>query len=394
MKRAQAVLLAAAVAWPAAARAEILGTTLVEGLKSPSKIILTPEGNLLVAETGNLPPAFVPNSGRVSLIDRSGARRTVLDGLPSGLDLENNNPLGPAGLWITGRRTLYVAIGSGDTTKRNATGAEVPNPSGPSSALFSSLWRIRFSRPIDDLADGFTISPAADGGHLADGDDVHLANAAGDEADVRVLADLRDPYPGVPPPVISASNPFGLARIGDDFYVPDGGQNSVVRIDGESGRIRTVAHLPAVPNTAPFGPPMSQAVPTTIRGAGPGSALVTLFTGFPFGVGASKVQMVDLRAGTAETVLSNLTMAIDVLSLGDRGPLLVLEFASRFVPPSPAGPAHFVPPGRVLRFADPSSAPEVVTTGLTGATSMVFDECTGELFVTELRAGRIVRFQL
>ena len=395
MKRLQAVLLGLALAWPAAARAEIVGTTFAEGLRAPTKIVLTPEGNLLVSEAGDLPPAFVANNGRVSLIERDGSRRTLLEGLPAGLDLENNHPLGPSGLWVTGGKTLYVAISAGDTTKRNATGAEAPNPNGLSSALFSSLWRIRFSRPIDDLPEGFAVSPATDYGRLADGDEVRLANDSGDEAVVRVLADLRDLYPGVPPNPISASNPFGLALVGDDFYLPDGGQNSLVRIDAQSGRIRTLVHFPPVPNTAPFGPPLSQAVPTSVRGLSSSSALVALFTGFPFGVGASKIQKADLRSGAVQPFLTNLTMAIDVVPIGHAwGPFLVLEFASSFVPPGPGTPPRFVPPGRLLRFADRVSPPEVLSTALTGPTSMAFDDGTRALYVAELRTGRIVRFQL
>src|ERR1051325_4785889 len=46
------------------------------GLKAPSKIVLTPRGNLIVAEGGD-----GPNKGRLSLIDRkTRARRTLPDG--------------------------------------------------------------------------------------------------------------------------------------------------------------------------------------------------------------------------------------------------------------------------------------------------------------------------
>lgn len=76
------------------------------GLSQPAKIILTPTDNLLVTET--LGP---PNSGRVSIIDRNGNRRTLVDGLPSGISAEG--PSGPSGLDMRGR-TLFVAIGEGD----------------------------------------------------------------------------------------------------------------------------------------------------------------------------------------------------------------------------------------------------------------------------------------
>jgi len=210
MKCFKAALMMLALAWPAIAQAELTGTPFVEGLKTPTKIVMTRGGNLLVSEAGDPRATFVANHGRVSLVDRVGARRTLLDRLPSGLDLDDGGALGPTGLWVADRFTLYVAFGIGDVTKRNAARGEVPNPSGLSSALFSSLWRVRFSQEIDDVADGFALDPAAHHGELADGREVRLVNGSGERARIRVLADLRDIYPGSPPNPISASNPFGL----------------------------------------------------------------------------------------------------------------------------------------------------------------------------------------
>jgi hypothetical protein len=391
MKWSKAVLTMLALVSPAAARAEVTGTPLVEGLKAPVKIVLTRGGNLLVSEGGDQPPAFVANHGRISLVDRGGVRRTLIDRLPAGLDLDDGGAGGPSGLWLADRYTLYVAIGIGDVTKRNAARGEVPNPAGLSSPLFSSLWRIRFSGEIDDLVDGFVLDPATHYAELADGGEVRLENASGEKARIRVLADFRDIYPGTPPNPISASNPFGLLLLQDRLYLPDAGQNSLVRVDRETGRIRTIVHFPPVTNTAPFGPPVSQPVPNSIRKLSDGSALVTLLSGFPFGAGAASVQRVDLSQGTTAPFISGLTMAIDVLPLGHaRGPFLVLEYASRFDPTM----GGFMPPGRLLRFARSSSAPEVLSSALVGPTSMAFDDCTGELFVTEIRTGRIIRFEL
>lgn len=181
----------------------------------------------------------------------------------------------------------------------------------------------------------------------------------------------------------------------DRLYLPDAGQNSLVRIDRATGRIRTIVHFPPVRNTAPFGPPVSQPVPNSIRKLSDGSALVTLLSGFPFGPGAASVQRVDLRQGTTAPFISGLTMAIDVLPLGHAwGPFLVLEYASRFVPPGPGGPGGFMPPGRLLRFAHSSSLPEVLSSALVGPTSMAFDHDTGELFVVEIQSGKMIRFEL
>ena len=396
MKCFKVTLMMLALAWPATARAELTGTPFVAGLKTPIKIVLTRGGNLLVSEGGNPPPTFVAHHGRISLVDRGGARRTLIDRLPAGLDLDDGGSSGPSGLWVADRFTLYVAIGIGDVTKRNAARGEVPNPAGLSSALFSSLWRIRFSQEIDDVTDGFTLDPATHYGELADGGEVRLENASGERARIRVLADFRDIYPGTPPNPVSASNPFGLLLLGDRLYLPDAGQNSLVRIDRETGRIRTIVHFPPVPNTLfPIGPRFSQPVPNSIRKLSDGSALVTLLSGFPFGPGAASVQRVDVSHRTTAPFISGLTMAIDVLPLGHAwGPFLVLEYASRFDLPGPGGPGGFMPPGRLLRFKSRTSAPEVLSSALVGPTSMAFDDCTGELFVTEHQTGKIIRFEL
>src|SRR4051812_38382709 len=76
------------------------------GLLNPAKVILGPSGTLLVSEFDNK-----PNSGRISIVSSSGTRRTLIDGLPSGVGDEG--PDGPTGLFLEDN-TLYVAIGEGD----------------------------------------------------------------------------------------------------------------------------------------------------------------------------------------------------------------------------------------------------------------------------------------
>jgi hypothetical protein len=366
-----------------------VSTVFVQGLHNPVKVIVTPGHHLLVSEAGEAPPNFVAHDGRISIIDRSGNVRTLIGHLPSGLDLDNANPSGPSAIWLHGQRTLFIAFSPGDVQKRNATNQAVPNPSGPSSALYSSIWRVRFSESVDWLGGTFELNPTTDYATLADGKPLELTNDIGECARVEVLADVRDI-------MRDASNPFGLLVAGDSIYFPDAGYNSVATVSRLSGRIQTITHFPPVPNTAPFGPPVSQAVPNSIRGLSRDRyALVTLFSGFPFGRGASSLRLVDLRSGEQQPLISGLTMAIDALPLGSgTNKLLVLEHASAFVPPGPGGPAQFVSPGRLLGFATPSSTPEVLIDTLVTPTSMDLDAETGELFITEIRTGRIMKVSL
>ena len=119
-----ALYLAAALACALAAqgvRAQSV-SVFTGGLKGPTRVVLTSKGNLLVTESGD-----GPNAGRLSLIDRqTRARRTILDGLPAGPGAEGGIS-GPSGLAVQGR-TVYVAIGAGDSFLSGPCRASISNP--------------------------------------------------------------------------------------------------------------------------------------------------------------------------------------------------------------------------------------------------------------------------
>ena len=100
-----ATLAAAGNSW-----AQCPVTELISGLQRPLGTTISNKNNLIVAESGTA----MSNSGRISIIDLNGNRRTLLDGLPSGIAIEGGGePSGPAGVAMRGR-TLYLAIGVGD----------------------------------------------------------------------------------------------------------------------------------------------------------------------------------------------------------------------------------------------------------------------------------------
>src|SRR6476469_4515868 len=153
-------------------------SVLTGGLKAPTKIILSTKGNLIVAEQGE-----GPNTGRISLIaPDSGVRRTLIDGLPSGLSAPNNDPSGPSGLAMRGR-TLYVAIGVGDAVILGPLpNSFIPNPS-PSSQLFSSVLAVQLSAAAEQNTTGFSLSQAALA-LLKNNETDDLSNGAGDELSI------------------------------------------------------------------------------------------------------------------------------------------------------------------------------------------------------------------
>ena len=354
------------------------------GLLRPLGITQSNQGNLLVSETGTR----VLHTGRISIVDPgSGIRRTLLDGLPSGIS-DVNDPSGPAGLFLRGR-TLYVAIGVGDTILPGpAPGTAVANPN-PSSPIFSSVLAIHFSADVERRTDGLTLA-SADQLALANGEKVTLGSGH-DKITVELIANFPNTAPAAIPGTVDGSNPFDLVVVGDQLYVTDGGMNLVWQVDIPTGTFSVLATFPPIPNplfnsTPPppsVGGPLMQAVPTGIAYTD-GRLLVTLLRGVPFAPGTSVVEQVDPQTGEHAPLITGLKAAIDVRPITEGGGTdhLVLQHAS-------VGP-FFGSPGLLLRFEKPESSPTVLANCLSRPTSMAFDEKTGTLYVTELLTGRVV----
>jgi hypothetical protein len=366
-----------ALAGPASAQTACPVEKIPSGLQSPQSIVQSDQGNLLVAESGGRPP----NAGRISIVGLAGDRRTLVSGLPSGID-DVGGPSGPAGLALRGR-TLFALIGVGDAILNGPLpGTFIANPH-PSSPILSSVLAIHLGAHVEQTTEGFTLS-LEDQQTLAAGQRVTLSNGGGDRLTIELVADFPDyttePLASVPQNV-RGSNPFALVAVGDQLYVTDGAQNQLRQVDIPTGAISTVATFPTVPNPLPIGPPLIEAVPTGIAYTG-GQLLVTLFSGVPFAPGTSSVAQVDPASGSDLSFITGLTDAIGILPLKERasGDYLVLQTSS--------GPGPFFSgPGHLLRFDAPGGAPSIVADCLELPTSMVLDKKTGTLYVTELTGG-------
>ena len=352
------------------ARAQCPVTELATGLEFPLGITLSNQSSLIVGESGG-----PPNTGRISIVDRDGTRRTLLAGLPSGTN-DVGEPSGPAGVFLRGR-TLYVAIGVGDSV---LPGPE-PNPD-LSSPIFSSVLAIHFSAQVEKTTEGLTLS-LDDHQALADGEKVKLSNGAGDRITIELIADFPDltEDPTSLPTGFRQSNPFDLVVVGNQVYVTDGGRNLVWQADINSGAFSEFAIPPTITNPLPFGPPVLESVPAGIAFSG-GQLLVTLFRGFPFPAGASTVAQIDPLTGSQISFIDGLSSAIDVLPIrtGADTDYLVLEFSADML----AGEL-----GRLQRFETPDDPPTVIADCLIAPTSMTLDEKTGTLYVTSL-TGSVV----
>ena len=377
-------LLAACCMTGLTARAQSATTTLAAGLKAPTKMTLTPRGNLIVAEAGN-----GPNTGRLSVVNtRTGERRTLLDGLPSALyqgASPNPEPSGPSGVVMQGR-TLYLTIGQGNATIFQQ-GVERANPN-PSSPILSSVLAVHLSANAEEATQGFVLT-TADHQSLKDGARLRLDNGRGDRLTVELVADFEnfraEPRPGAEDNV-RPSNPFGLAICEGILYVVDASWNQVRSVRLITGTVSTLTNFAPLPrsSTMPPGPPVMEAVPDSIR-LHEGKLLVTLLTGFPFEPGKAEVRSVDPETGATESLIKGLSAAIDVLPVkrpGNSDHYLVLEFSANML---------MGQPGRLSLYTSPDAAPVVIANPMVSPTSIARDTRTGNLFVTSIFTGQILK---
>ncbi|MBC7925901.1 MAG: ScyD/ScyE family protein [Bryobacteraceae bacterium] len=373
LKPVLGVLLFSAVAW---AQLEVIAT----GLQGPQKMVLTPAGNLLISESST-----AINSGRLSLVTSGGVRRTLLDKLPSGVEVTGGGS-GPTALAIR-ERTLYVALGGGDVERRaERPGTVMHNPQGPSSPLFASVLKVVANQDLDMLAGPFEMTVA----HqrvLHDGGDVQIADATGGTLTVSVLARFPVSEPDANT-VYRFSNPWGFALTadGNTLYTTDASVNALVSIDTTTGRWQRLMRFAPSPNPGNVGPPVIEAVPTGVRVYG-NQVLVSFLSGFPFYPGFARVLAVNPVTRTAEPFINGLTSAVDV-AVGPSGSARPSFFALEFSVNQSAQPAA---PGRLLRFDTPEA--QVVAADLRAPVSLAYDSSANLLYVLEL-TGRVLRLRV
>jgi hypothetical protein len=358
-------------------------TVFAAGFKAPVKIIFTPKGNLLVAEAGN-----GPNTGRISIVESTGNRRTLVDGLPSGFAPPNGDSSGPSGLAMRGR-TLFVTIGAGDGTMvGQVPGTEVPNPN-VSSPFVSSVLRLRLSVQAEDTTQGFTMT-SSDHAALQTRGFSRLIDSLGNELLIEPVTNFRNftenPTPAAPN-AVRASNPFGIVLRGNILYVVDASQNLIWEVDPDTGDHRVFVSFLSRSNPLPIGPPFIDPVPDSIRLVGK-SLLVPFLTGFPFPAGTADVRKIRLVNGASEPFIAGLSSAIDVLpgkSSSDEDQFFTLEFSTSMLMGAP---------GRLTRYDGLGAAPAVLLSNLVTPTNMVQDPVSKDLFITQIGPGLVVRVHL
>jgi N-acetylneuraminic acid mutarotase len=356
---------------------------IATGLLGPSKIIQTPSGNFLVAETG----PDEPNRGRVSIVDAQGDRRTLLDGLPSARTFIGDFN-GVTGLFLN-ERTLYVVNGQGDVTLAGPVqGTERANPT-PASPIFSSVLAVEFPEALEMSTEGFALS-VDDHQALKSGALLTPTNGAGESTTIRLIVDFPDYAPEPRPDFadnVRHSHPYGMVADDTHLYVVDAGFNNVRKVEIASGSEQPFTGFPPTPSPLPAGPPVIENVPTSIHWAG-GELLVTTFGGAPFLPGYSTVRRVDAQTGAALIVAERLTTAIDAALLpgGElNAGFLTLEHNLSF--PQPGA-------GKLRLFRTPTSTPITISACLVTPSSMLIDSGSGRLVLSELGTGRLISLRV
>ena len=340
--------------------------TFASGLQAPQKITFTVGGSLVVAE-GGMP---TPNTGRVSIVDSSGVRRSLLEGLPSG-PAHFTVPFGPTSTVLDGR-TMYLVIGEGDLM------AGVPpnygiNANGPSSPIFSSVLRLRFSRELDDIREPFRFERVHHWG-IFDGGEIYLNNTAGDQIAVQLLTAFRPYVRNILGGTerVRVSNPMDAALdlSRQHLYVADASSDTLIRIDTATGRATTVYRFEAHRRTNADGPAeFVDVVPTSLCWSGDRLLVGNLSAAF-FPAGEAAVRTFDPETRRMEAGRGGFSWVLDV-ACGSNQRVVAVEFAS---PNSTA-----VNTGQV-RLVEGNSN-RVIATGIT-PTGVAIHPSTGDIYVS------------
>ncbi|WP_236973903.1 ScyD/ScyE family protein [Membranihabitans maritimus] len=310
-------------------------TIVADNLSQPVGIEPGPEGTILVAEAGT-----GQNDGGVTAIHPVLGQVKVLDSMPSYFDTVSQEVVGPMRVQMLDETMAAVFI------------SEVPGPLGSSILIYDAR---------DLLLSGGTLGP----------DDALHQIKVGEYV-------LSQGY--------EASNPFSLVHNGCDMYIVDAAANAIIRRNGLTGVMSVFAEFDQVANPLPFGPPMTDAVPTRIVRDTSGF-LVSSLTGFPFADSVSKVYAVD-DEGNVSVRDSGYTLVTD-MTLDPEGDgffaLQMATFRSDSTPP-------FVINSAIITQTHADGSRDTVASGF-GPSPGLFVAGDGSFYVTNLFAGTVTRIE-
>jgi len=294
--------LLAGLTWGFVAATNLLAATysiteVMSNLVTPRGLAFGPDGGLYVAEAGsggNGPSVVLGNGatgslGQTSAVSRllGGVQSRVLSGLPSVATAAGLDAGGLQDIVFDGSGQAYGLFSFGsDSMQRDTNLGVAGSPLGTIAQL-----------PLG-------------GGSLA-----HIADIAAHEFTANPAGGTID------------SNPFSIALApSGNFLVADAGGNDFLQAT-PAGVVTTLAVLAAKPNPLPFGPPVYQAVPTTIAIGPDGAYYIGQLTGFPFPPGAANVYRFDPTTSVLSEAYTGFTNIVD-LAFDGAGNMFVLQITT------------------------------------------------------------------
>jgi len=347
-------------------------TVFATGLQQPVGIVFTPAGNLLVSEGG----LEEPGTGRVSMLDRNGVRRSLLEGLPTGRGYLLR-PFGPTGMALDGD-TLYLLIGEGDTLAFPPPAVRV-NTDGPTSPIFNSILKIRFSAEVDRLRGSLRLGTPADWA-LLDGYEVRLDNSLGESATVQLLTAFRPLVRNVlgGPFTFRQSNPYFpvLDARNNTLWLTDAAMETVIKVDTITGRYQVVYRFEPLLRSTATGMIRVDTVPTGLCLQGD-QLLVAQFTAAAPHEEQASILSIDTRSGAARTIMTGLTSVSSILCTPEG-----VYAAESFFAPNPGRLRLSLSQGASRRTLMEWTAPEPRAIG-----GMARDQVSGAIYLTRSAFG-------
>jgi hypothetical protein len=301
-------------------------TLLTDGLLQPRGIKAGPDGMLYVSEAGSggttkvdaggdIGTVYTGNTGRISKIDpATGARTTVLDGIPSarsGNPADDPSSNGVADIAFLDNTLYYLS-----------TGSEAIFPGHP-----AGIYKVNkgAAKLLANIGEFTKANPTA-------------AVRNGSQHDV-------DPE----------GNPYSMIVRDRSFYVVDGNQNQVIRVT-ETGAISRIADFP------------EHVVSTGIASKADGPLFVSTIGQEPFAPQDGRVFQIGFLTGNIIKIASGVSF-LTGLGFGPGGQLYAQSFAEPSADPN--GPPVKFGTGGIFKVNDDGTLSAVVT-GFTAGTTFTF----------------------
>lgn len=339
------LLALALTLFPTLALAQAEGEVIAEGLNGPMGVLLDPDGNVWVIDSG------VGGETEVEVIDpNTGETTTALIGDTARIVM----------ITPDGEQTEVATLPSLLIGQEATGGARLALVDGVLYATTGAWLQAVAEEPSPNMAVVVKIE---------DGAVTEVARPWEIERDEN------------PDGFIVESHPFGIAAgAGNRIVVADAGANTLISINPNTGRFGIVAVFPGLPTPLPdFANPTrggtneADPVPTGIAFDADGNGYVSLLAGFPFIPGTAKVMKITADGATLSDYATGLTSLIDIRT-GPDGQLYAVQFAE-FGEQGPAPDS-----GAIVRVKE-GTASEIVLSGLPFPTSLDFSP-DGDAYVT------------